>query len=89
MARTLLLGAEAALPTTVGAASSFSQATVVRLYNSSASTAHLVTLLNSEYQGIGSMTIPAGTTEFIEKNHGDLLLAANAEVKGAKVGFTV
>lgn len=88
MSRTLLLGAEAALPTTVAAASSFSQATVVRLYNSDTG-AHLVTLLDSSYQGIGSMTLAAGATEYIEKNHADLLLAANAAVKGAKVGFTV
>jgi hypothetical protein len=88
MSRTLLLGAQAALPTTVGTASSFSQATVVRLYNSDTG-AHLITLLDSDYQGIGSMTLAAGATEFIEKNHSDLLLAANALVLGAKVGFTV
>ena len=33
MARTLCKGAEAALPTTTGAATSFTQATVVRLVN--------------------------------------------------------
>lgn len=87
MARTLLLGAESALPTTVGTASSFSQATVVRLHNSDTG-AHLVTLLDSDYQGIGSMTMAAGATEYLEKKHSDMVLAANAAVLGAKVGFT-
>lgn len=88
MARTLLLGAELACPTTVGTATSFAQATVVRLVNTDTS-AHLVTLLDSSFQGIGSMTMPAGTVEYLEKNHSDLVLAANAAIKGSKVGFTV
>ena len=48
MARTLCKGAEAACPTTTGAATSFSEATVVRLVNGHSS-AHLVTVV--EIQG--------------------------------------
>ena len=42
MSRTLIKGAEAALPTSSGAASNFSSATSVRLVNTSASADHLV-----------------------------------------------
>ena len=45
MANLLLKGEEAALPTTAGAGTSFSQATLVRLVNTAAvGTNHLVTL---------------------------------------------
>ena len=88
MARTLLVGAEIACPTTVGTATSFSEATVVRLVNTDSS-AHLVTLLEEQSgAGIGSMTLPAGAVEFLEKKPAQVVLAANAAVKGAKVGFT-
>ena len=88
MARSLVLGPQEDCPTTVGTASSFSQATVVRLYNSNAG-AQLVTVLDSNFQGIGSMTMATGTVEYIEKKHSDLILAGSADVKGTKVGFTV
>ena len=67
MDRTLLLGAEAALPTTTGTATSFTQATAVRLVNNS-STAYRVVVV--ETQGgtmIGSMTMPANSVEILEK----------------------
>jgi hypothetical protein len=38
MARTLLMGAESALPTTTGTATRFSQASAVRLVNNSTTT---------------------------------------------------
>jgi len=88
MANTLLIGPEAALSTSVGAASSFSQATLVRVVNTEASTVRLVTLLDSDFQGISSISMPAGTVEYIEKKPNELLLASSANVKGAKVGFT-
>ena len=88
MANTLLIGPEAALPTTVGTASSFSQATLVRVVNTEASAVRLVTLLDSDFQGISSISMPAGTVEYIEKKPNELLLASNANVKGAQVGFT-
>lgn len=88
MARTLLLGAEEALPITTGTATSFSQASAVRLVNNS-STAYTVTVV--ETQGgnvIGSMTMPGNTVETLEKQYSHCVYADNASVLGAKVGFT-
>ena len=88
MARTLCKGAEAACPTTTGAASSFSEATVVRLVNTDSS-AHLVSVVETQSgTAVGSFTMPAGTVEYLEKNPTQCVFAANAGVKGAKVGFT-
>lgn len=88
MARTLLLGAESALPITTGTATSFSQASAVRLVNNS-STAYTVIVV--ETQGgnvIGSMTMPGNTVEILEKQYSHCVYADNASVLGAKVGFT-
>ncbi len=88
MARTLLKGAEAALPTTTGAAVSFTEATVVRLVNTHTS-AHLVTLVETRSGAVvGSFTMPAASVEYLEKQPTQCVFAANAGVKGAKVGFT-
>tara|TARA_Y100001970_G_scaffold218552_1_gene268036 strand:+ start:238 stop:507 length:270 start_codon:yes stop_codon:yes gene_type:complete len=88
MANTLLIGPEAALPTTVGTASNFNSATLVRVVNTEASTVRTVTLLDSDKQGISSISMPAGTVEYIEKKPTDVLLASNGAVKGTQVGFT-
>jgi len=37
---------------------------------------------------VGSFTMPAGTVEYLEKNPTQCVFAADAAVKGAKVGFT-
>jgi len=88
MARTLCKGAEAACPTTTGTATSFSEATVVRLVNGHSS-AHLVTVVETQSGTVvGSFTMPAGTVEYLEKNPTQCVFAANAGVLGAKVGFT-
>jgi len=87
--RIKVLGAEAALPTTTGAATSFSSATVVRLFNSATSADHLVTVV--ETQGgtvIGSFTLARSQSELLEKLPSHCVFAANAAVLGAKVGFT-
>ena len=56
---TKILGAEIALPTTTGAATSFSSATVVRLVNTDTSS-HVVSVVETQSgAGIGSMTMPA------------------------------
>lgn len=89
MDRTLLLGAEAALPTTTGTATSFTQATVVRLTNTATGDDHLVTLVETQSGDVvGSFTMLRGTTEFLEKKPTQCVFAANAAVLGAKVGFT-
>ena len=88
MARTLCKGAEAACPTTTGTATSFSEATVVRLVNGHSS-AHLVTVVETRSGDVvGSFTMPAGTVEYLEKNPTQCVFAANAGVLGAQVGFT-
>lgn len=89
MARTLIKGAEAALPTTTGTAVSFSQATCVRLVNTHNSQDYLVTLVETRSgDTVGSFTMPAGTVEFLEKQPTQCVFAANANIKGSKVGFT-
>ena len=88
MSRTLVLGAEAACPTTTGAATSFSEASAVRLVNTDSS-AHLVTVVETQSGTVkGSFTLPASAVETLEKKYTHCVFAANAGVKGAKVGFT-
>ena len=87
MARTLCKGAERLRPTTTGTATSFSEATVVRLVNTH-SDAHLVTVVEEQSgDTVGSFTMPSGTVEYLEKNPTQCVFAANG-VKGAQVGFT-
>jgi hypothetical protein len=88
MNRILLLDGESALPTTTGTATSFSQASAVRLVNNS-TTAYFVVVVES--QGgtvIGSMTMPGNSVEILEKDYTHCVYAENASVLGAKVGFT-
>ena len=88
-ARIKVIGQEAALPTTTGAATSFSSATVVRLVNTSTSADYLVSVV--ETQGgtlVGSFTLMRSQSELLEKLPSHCVYAANAVVLGAKVGFT-
>lgn len=88
MSRTLLKGNEVGLPTSAGAGTSFSEATVVRLYNSDTNP-HVVTLQETAGgNGVGSMTLPAGHVEYLEKNPRHTVYADSSTVKGSKVGFT-
>ena len=88
MSRTLILGAEAACPTTTGTATSFTEASAVRLVNTDSS-AHLVTVVATQCGTVtGSFTLPASAVEILEKQTSHCVFAANAGVKGAKVGLT-
>ena len=88
MSRTLILGAEIACPTTTGTATSFTEASAVRLVNTDSS-AHLVTVVETQSGAVkGSFTLPASAVETLEKNYTHCVWAANAGVKGAKVGLT-
>ena len=88
MSRTLVKGNEIVLPTLAGSGTSFSEATVVRLYNSDTSS-HVVTVQETAGgTGIGSFTMPAGHVEFLEKNPTYTVFSDSALVFGAKVGFT-
>ena len=88
MGRILLKGSEATVPL-VAAASSFSEATVVRLANPS-TTDYVITV--TETRGgtaVGSFTLLADSTEILEKQPTHVVFVnADTNVKGAKVGFT-
>ena len=89
MGRILPLGTEITVPNTVGAGSSFSEATVVRLANPS-TTDYVVTV--QETAGgttVGTFTLLADSTELLEKKPTHVVsVNADTNVKGAKVGFT-
>ena len=89
MTRTLLVGtgAEVALDT----ASTLSNATVIRVYNTHASNAYTVIIAKTSSGGFintATVTVPANTVEFFEKGPNDQISASNSAVKGFKVGFT-
>ena len=89
MSRILLKGSEETVPL-VAVASSFSEATVVRLVNTT-SDARLVTVAenNGGSATIGTFTILGSTSELLEKNPTDVVFVdSGTNVKGAKVGFT-
>jgi uncharacterized cupredoxin-like copper-binding protein len=88
MSRTLLLADEINLPTSTGTATSFSSATVVRLVNDSSSAALVTVVETQSGTGVGSMTMPGNTVEYLEKQASYCVFASSADVKGAKVGFT-
>ena len=88
MARTLLLADEINLPTTTGTATSFTNATVVRLVNNSTSAALVTVVETQSGTGIGSMTMPPNSVEYLEKQPTYCVFASADTVKGAKVGFT-
>tara|TARA_B100001093_G_scaffold11967_1_gene11096 strand:+ start:717 stop:989 length:273 start_codon:yes stop_codon:yes gene_type:complete len=89
MSRTLIKAAEAQLPTTTGAATSFASATAVRLVNTAAGADYLVTVVETQSGTVvGSFTLPRGTVEILEKQPSHCVFAANTAVKGAQVGFT-
>ena len=88
MSRTLILGAEIACPTTTGTATSFTEASAVRLVNTD-SNDHVVSVVETQSgTGIGSFTMPATSVEVLEKGYTHCVFASNAAVKGAKVGLT-
>ena len=87
MAITKILANEAPLPITTGTATSFSQASVVRLVNTHASNAYVVVETQSG-TGVGTFTMPAGTVEYLEKDFTHCVFAENIAVKGGKVAFT-
>lgn len=87
--RIKIIGAEAALPTTTGTATSFTEATVVRLVNTSSSNDYVVTVVETQSgSSIGSFTILRQTVELLQKQPSHCIYASNAAILGAKVGFT-
>ena len=91
MSRLLIKGTQITVPNSVGAATSFSNATCVRLVNNSSSTGRVVTVAedNSGSTTIGTFSLLGGQTEILEKNPTDVVFVGDGtDVFGAKVGFT-
>ena len=91
MSRLLIKGTQITVPNSVGAATSFSNATCVRLVNSSSSTGRVVTVAenNGGSATIGTFSLLAGQTEILEKNPTDVVyVGGGTDVVGAAVGFT-
>jgi len=88
MARTLLKGNEIGIPTTAGIGVSFSEATVVRLVNTSTDPIVITVQETAGGTGIGSFTMLGTTTEYLEKNPSYTVFASATGVLGSKVGFT-
>ena len=87
---TNIKGSQAACGTNAAGASTFGSATVVRLCNNSG-TARLISVIN-EVGGsttIGTFTMPANTVEFVEKKSTEAIFAANAEVLGSAVAYSI
>jgi len=86
--RTLVIGEQVACGTNSGAASTFGNATVVRLCNNG-STARLVAVVTAVGGTVvGSFTMPGNTVEFIEKKPTEAIFAADTSVLGTPVGYT-
>ena len=86
MAKASIFGTEIAVPTTAGAATSFGEATVLRVINVSGSSATVgvATVVGQ----IGRfITIPTGTVQYVEKKHTEVLYASGT-VRGSRVGYT-
>ena len=81
-----LIGAEAAMGTSTGAASNFGQAKEVRVVNLAGAEA-TVTILNgaSGTNVQGSFTLEAGASEYISKDMEDRIYASAATVKGVPI----
>ena len=88
MTRTLLLADEISVPGATGTATSFTNATVVRLVNNNtgAAVVHVVETQNGS--GVGTFTLPGNAVEFLEKQPSYCVFAVGGTVLGAKVGFT-
>ena len=88
--RLLIKGTQIVVPNSVGAATNFSNATCVRLVNNGSS-GRTVTVAEdtSGSTTIGTFSLLAGQTEYLEKNTTDVVfVGGGTDVQGAKVGFT-
>lgn len=88
MQRTKIIETEVAVPTTAGTASSISEATCVRLYNSSAGVSTVSISTSVGAATTLSFTMPASSIEFLQKLSTDVIFASSSSVKASKVGLT-
>ena len=90
MSRTLLIGDEVALGTSLTGGLTISNATVVRVHNGAGTTA-TVSIAKSTatgYANTATVSVPSDSVEFFEKSGADLIWASAVTVRAAKVGFT-
>ena len=87
MSRALVIDNEIAVPTAAGSATSFAQATVVRVVNVSGSPGTVGVSTQVGAASTSFITIPDGTVEYIEKKPNDVCYATGT-IRGAKVGYT-
>ena len=83
-------GQHIVVPNTVGAATSFGNATCVRLVNNGSS-GRTVTVAEdrSGSTTIGTFSLLSGQTEFLEKNPWEVVfVGGGTDVQGASVGLT-
>lgn len=86
MARFKPLTLEVNAPTTLGTALTISDANVVRAVNIGAA-AVLVTVTSAANDVVGSFTIPAGETVYIDKGKTQKVFATSADVKLTSVSY--
>ena len=82
-----LYAVEAACGTSVGAASTFSDSTEVRLFNNSNAN-QLVTVANAADATLGTMTLADGEVTFLMKDPTDQIFAGAATVLGTPVKYS-
>ena len=90
MPRLQIKGTQIVVPNSVGAATSFSNATCVRLVNNGSS-GRTVTVAEdrSGSTTIGTFSLLSGQTEYLEKNPTDVVyVGGGTDCLGAKVGLT-
>jgi hypothetical protein len=88
--RTIILSNEVDIAPGIGNSSNVSNATVVRIFNTSGGqlTIHVSDPSNTnEYSGIGSISMPSNHIEYIEKP-GTYTVWGSANFKATKVGYT-
>ena len=89
MPRLLIKGQEAAMATASGSASTFDNATVVRVVNTTQNADIVVTVAESAGGDVvGTFTLMRSESALIEKQTSHVIFAAAATVKGTKVGYT-
>tara|TARA_B100001093_G_scaffold232352_1_gene222758 strand:+ start:1045 stop:1317 length:273 start_codon:yes stop_codon:yes gene_type:complete len=89
MPRLLVKGTEAAMATASGSASTFGNATVVRIVNTASNADTLVTVAESAGGTVvGTFTLMRSESALIEKQNTHVIFAAAVTVKGTKVGYT-
>jgi hypothetical protein len=88
MQRTKIIESEVDTETNAGAATSISNATCVRLYNTSNS--HVVVNISPSVGSATTMSfhLPKESVEFLEKLPTDVIWTTTQSIKAAKVGFT-